>query len=249
MISPATIEKSITSTSPTSRDALLEKYYPLVRVIVKGMLSHLPPCADAEELHSVGVTGLIAAVDRYDPANAATFKAYASMRIRGAILDELRKMDALPRTRRAKVRRLRNVVDSLEQRFGRAPTDSEVSEALGLNLEEFRRYRQNAEPVVIMSLDQSPNHDESEGGTLHDTIADDHDVAVPERLERVEMANQVASMIAKLPERQRKILIQYYYEGKRLTDIAEIFGVTEARICQIHTQAVAKLRRDFQKFN
>lgn len=251
MISQVTLEEpAAENLAPyPGRDELLQEHYPMVRSIVRGMLSHLPPCADVEELHSVGVTGLVAAVDRYDPVHAKTFKAYVSTRIRGAILDELRRMDALPRTRRAKVRRLRQTVETLEQHLGRAPNDSEIGEALGLNQEEFRRFRQQAEPVVLMSLDQSPSSDDNEGVNLHETVADEQAVDVPARLERVEMANRVAGMIAELPERQRRILIQYYYEGKRLGEIAEIFGVTEARICQIHTQAVAKLRRDFQKLN
>ncbi|MGE9296956.1 MAG: FliA/WhiG family RNA polymerase sigma factor [Puniceicoccales bacterium] len=228
------------------RDELLREFYPLVRSIVNSMLAHLPACADADELHSVGVTGLVAAVDRFKPEHAKTFRAYAGTRIRGAILDELRRMDALPRTRRAKVRRLRETVDTLEQKLGRAPNEEEISKALGLSPRQYEKFRQGAEPVLFVSLDKShgnPNEDEPD---LHETIADEREEPTIKRMERHELVDEVSQLITELPERQRSVLVQYYFEGKRLADIAEVFGVTEARICQIHTQAVAKLRRSFQ---
>ncbi|WP_309381574.1 FliA/WhiG family RNA polymerase sigma factor [Cerasicoccus frondis] len=230
-----------------TRNELIEEFYPLVRTIVNSMLAHLPTCADAEELHSVGVTGLIAAIDRYEPRHAKTFKSYAGTRIRGAILDELRRMDALPRTRRAKVRKMRAAVEKLEQKLGRAPSDSELATELKLSPKQYEKFRTSAEPVMFVSLDQGNSASSEDEPNLHETIADDRDVPVLQRLERSEMIDEVAQLIESLPERQRSIIVQYYYEGKRLSDIAEVFGVTEARICQIHSQAVTKLRRCFQK--
>ncbi|WP_309396381.1 sigma-70 family RNA polymerase sigma factor [Cerasicoccus maritimus] len=230
-----------------TRNELIEEYYPLVRTIVNSMLAHLPLCADADELHSVGVTGLIAAIDRYEPRHAKTFKSYAGTRIRGAILDELRRMDALPRTRRAKVRKMRATVEKLEQKLGRAPTDSELADELKLTTKQYEKFRTSAEPVMFVSLDQGHNSSNDEQPDLHETIADERTVPVLQRLEHTEMIDEVSQLIESLPERQRNIIIQYYYEGKRLSDIAEVYGVTEARICQIHSQAVAKLRRCFQK--
>ncbi|WP_269540740.1 FliA/WhiG family RNA polymerase sigma factor [Cerasicoccus fimbriatus] len=233
-----------------TRNELIEEFYPLVRTIVNSMLSHLPTCADADELHSVGVTGLIAAIDRYEPRHAKTFRSYAGTRIRGAILDELRRMDALPRTRRAKVRKMRATVEKLEQKLGRTPNDAELAKELKLSGKQYEKFRASAEPVMFVSLDQGNSATSSdEEPNLHETIADDRDVPVLQRLERTEMISEVSQLIESLPERQRSIIFQYYYEGKRLSDIAEVFGVTEARICQIHSQAVAKLRRSFQKIN
>lgn len=237
-----------TSREPT-RNELIETYYPLVRTIVNSMLSRLPMCADADELHSVGVTGLIAAIDRYEPKHAKTFKSYAGTRIRGSILDELRRMDALPRTRRAKVRQLRSAVEKLEQKHGRAPTEVEIAQELKLSPKQYDRFRASAEPVMFVSLDHGSASEREDEPNLHETIADDRYVPVFQRLERSEMIDEVSHLIEQLPERQREIIMQYYYEGKRLADIAEVYGVTEARICQIHTQAVAKLRRGFQKLN
>jgi len=241
------IAQTDTNTDNPSRNELIERYYPLVRIIVNSMLNRLPLCADADELHSVGVTGLIAAIDRYQPKHAKTFKSYASTRIRGAILDELRRMDALPRTRRAKVRKLRQTIETLEQKHGRAPSDSEIAAELQLNAKQYERFRVSAETVHFVSLDHSTSSENQDDANLHETIADDRDVPVFQRIERSEMIDEVSHLIEQLPERQRSIIIQYYYEGKRLADIAEVYGVTEARICQIHTQAVAKLRRSFNK--
>lgn len=235
--------------SDLSRNQLIEKYYPLVRVIVNSMLSRLPLCADADELHSVGVTGLIAAIDRYQPKHADTFKAYAGTRIRGAILDELRRMDALPRTRRAKVRQMRATVEKLEQKFGRAPSDVEIASELKLSPKQYERFRASAEPIHFVSLDHTRGSDDQDEGNLHETIADERHSPVFQKLERNEIIDEVSHLIEQLPERQRSIIIQYYYEGKRLAEIAEVYGVTEARICQIHTQAVARLRRSLNKIN
>ncbi|MEM9227070.1 MAG: FliA/WhiG family RNA polymerase sigma factor [Verrucomicrobiota bacterium] len=229
-----------------SQNELLEEYYPLVSNVVKSMLSYLPRCADQEELHSVGVTGLIAAVKRYDPEQSGTFKAYASMRIRGAILDELRRMDSLPRTRRAKVRELNKAVEALEQELGRAPRDEELAKSMGLTIPELVRYQEKARPVVLVSLDGSPTQDDEESN-LHEAIADQNSRPCYEDLEKSETIEQMADLIQELPERQKKVLAMYYYEGMRLAEIAEVFGVSEARICQIHTQALGVLRRTLSR--
>ncbi|MBC2595099.1 FliA/WhiG family RNA polymerase sigma factor [Ruficoccus amylovorans] len=226
---------------------LLEEHYPLVNTVVKSMLSYLPRCADFEELHSVGLTGLIAAVQKFDPEQSGTFKAYASLRIRGAILDELRRMDSLPRTRRAKVRELGKVVEELEQKLGRAPRDAEIADAMGLTLAELERYQQKARPVVLVSLDGAPGQDDDTDANLHESIPDQNSRPCYEDLEKSEYIDLMADMIAELPDRQKKVLAMYYYEGMRLAEIAEIFGVSEARICQIHTQALGILRRNIQR--
>lgn len=232
-----------------TRDQLLKEHYPLVNTVVKSMLSYLPRCADAEELHSVGVTGLMAAVQKYDPKQSGTFKAYASMRIRGAILDELRRMDSLPRTRRAKVRELNKVVEELEQQHGRAPRDEEIADAMGLTLSELERYQEKARPVVVVSLDGTAGTDDENDVNLHEAIADENSRPCYEGLEKGEFIDLMADMLQQLPDRQKKVLAMYYYEGMRLAEIAEVFGVSEARICQIHTQALAVLRRNLQRVN
>lgn len=230
--------------STARRDELIREYFPLVRKVVRRLMTRLPSCADFEELHSVGITGLLAAVDRYDAAQQITFGGYAQMRIRGAILDELRRLDSLPRSGRAKFRHLQEVVSELEQKNGRAPYDSEIAAAMGLSLPQLDTYRQRSQPVSIVSLDVGTTAGSEETAVnYHETIADERSDFAFERIERREMLNLIGSTIEDLPERQRDVLVMYYYEGLRLSDIAEVFGVTEARVCQIHAQALASMRR------
>jgi RNA polymerase sigma factor for flagellar operon FliA len=229
---------------------LLEKHFPLVQSVVRGMMNTLPPCADYEELHSVGVLGLVSAVRNYRKDRAETFEAYAALRIRGAILDELRRIDRLPRASRQKNRLLNQTVIDLEQQLGRAPNDDEIAGQLGLNMKDYDRFRQRARPIVHVSLDhrQSSEDEPDSGRALHDIFSDQNEKPSSERVEREELARLVATEIRNLPERQQKVLAFYYFEGMRLAEIAEIFGVTEARICQIHIQALSRIRRALRKY-
>ena len=160
------------------REAMLLRYMSLVKIIVAKMRAHLPAHADYEELHSAGIIGLISAIDRFDASFGYTFETYASIRIRGAILDELRKLDMMPRSARSKLRRINQAAGMLEQRLGRPPTEQEISRELGLKEKKFRRMRAQAEPVNLVFLDQSH---QSEEANLHELIADDKQASFPER--------------------------------------------------------------------
>jgi len=232
------------ATSPSlSRDALIEKHYPMVRSVVGSMLSYLPSCADAEELHSAGVIGLIAAVDRYDQSKAETFNGYVATRIRGAVLDELRRIDLLPRTSRQKTRAIKEASERLEQKLGRAPEDTEVARELGMSLEEFRKFQLKARPVRVMSIDGAADASDEDEMGMHETLAAPERRTTPEQVADSEIIDLITHEMQHLPERYQKILAMYYYEGMRLSEIAEVYGVTEARICQIHKQALAKIRK------
>lgn len=235
--------------SSEADSALAREYYPLVQQVVSSLQSRLPQDADMEELHSVGVTGLVEAIRRYDPKRVPTFQAYALIRIRGAILDELRRMDTLSRQNRAHSRSIRDAVAELEQEFGRVPTDGEIAGRLGVSLRQFERMRRRAQPVSILSIDQSVGNDAEGAGTLGDYLADDSELTSLEVLERNESRRILRERIERLPERQREVLRQYYFEGRKLAEIAEVFGVTEARVCQIHTQALGMLRSSLSRLN
>lgn len=234
-----------------SRDELIRRYLPLVGKVVRRMMVRLPGSADFEELHSVGITGLLAAVDRYDSTQQLTFIGYAQMRIRGAILDELRRMDSLPRSRRSKYRHLQEVVSELEQLHGRAPLDSEIAERMHMSVGELSGYRSGIQPVSVVSLDagQAAAGGEHDEVNYHETVADERIVAPAERIERKEMVRVLGEVIEKLPERQRDVLVMYYYQGLRLAEIAEVFGVTEARACQIHAQALGSMRQRLKQID
>lgn len=221
---------------------LIERYLPLVRNVVDRIKLNLPPHVDVEDLYSVGVTGLIAAVRKYDPEQGHTFAGYATTRIRGAILDELRRLDWCPRRARAKAKKLKESINELEQKLGRAATEEEVRNNLGLSHKEYAKWMEEAKPVCFVAIDQTAENEDSEGASLHELIADESDVSVRDRMEKEELMQLVAQRISELPEIPKKILAMYYFENMRLAEIAAVFNLTESRICQIHAQTVIGLR-------
>ncbi len=221
---------------------LIERYLPLVRNVVDRIKLNLPPHVDVDDLYSVGVTGLIAAVRKYDPEQGHTFAGYATTRIRGAILDELRRLDWCPRRARAKAKKLKESINELEQKLGRAASEEEVRKHLGLTPKEYAKWMEEAKPVCFIAIDQTADNEDSDGASLHELIADEGDVSVRDRMEKEELMKLMADRIAELPEIPKKILAMYYFENMRLAEIAAVFDLTESRICQIHAQTVLSLR-------
>ncbi len=228
------------SGQPDDRGSMLSRHMPLVKIIVSKMRLRLPAHADCEELHSAGIIGLIAAIDRFDPSYGYSFETYASVRIRGAILDELRKLDMMPRSARSKLRRIQQAAGELEQRLGRVPTESELSREMGLREAELRKMRARSKPVNLIFLDQARSGDEA---GLHEMIADDRQPPFPEKLEKKELMDLVAGKIQHLPRQQKEVLALNFIEEKRLSEIGRMMGVSEARISQIRSQALSRLRR------
>ena len=224
-------------------EALVERHLPLVRSIVERMKRKLPQTLEAEELHSVGVTGLVVAARNYRASQAGSFAAYASTRIRGAVLDELRRLDWMSRSGRAKAKRLGSALNRLEQERGGAVAPESLCAELQMGEDELQDLLDEMRPVRVVSLDSAEDAAEAEEQrSLHDLIADDGAASAREVVERREMVALLAERIAQLPEIPKKVLAMYYYENVRLADIAAAFGLTESRICQIHTQAVKQLR-------
>lgn len=232
---------------------LIERYLPLVRNVVDRIKMNLPAHVEVEDLYSVGVTGLLAAIQRYDPGQGNTFAGYATMRIRGAVLDELRRLDWCPRRARAKARKIKEAIGELEQRHGRAVTDDEVSAHLGLSSREYAHWLEESRPVTFVAIDQPAPGDNNGGNgsgsgvSLHEIIADKNDIPVRERMEKEEVWQLIAQRIKELPDIQKRILAMYYFENMRLAEIAAVFSLTESRICQIHSQAVLALRAYIQR--
>jgi len=221
---------------------LIERFLPLVRNVVDRIKLTLPPHIDVDDLYSVGVTGLIAAVRKYDPAQGSTFASYAAMRIRGAVLDELRRMDWCPRRTRARARKLKESINELEQKLGHTASEDEICEELGLSHKEYAKWLDEVRPVTFVALDQHAEGEESEGASFHELLADDNDTTGRESLEKQELLQLLTQRMAELPDIPRKILAMYYFENMRLAEIAAIFGLTESRICQIHSQTILGLR-------
>jgi RNA polymerase sigma factor for flagellar operon FliA len=241
--------RSITPKAPASAElrqdefeALVERHLPLVRSIGERMKRKLPHFIEAEELYSVGVTGLVVAARNYRTSQAGSFAAYASTRIRGAILDELRRLDWMSRSGRSKAKRLGLAITRLEQEHGGAVAPEVLCAELQMSEHELQDLMEEMRPVRLVSLDSPDETGDFDERSFHDLIADEAAASAGEALERKELVVLLAERIAQLPEIPKKVLAMYYYESLRLADIAACFGLTESRICQIHTQAVKELR-------
>ena len=221
---------------------LLEKYLPLVKSIVARMRMNFPQQTDIEDIYSIAVGGLIESIRRCDDEKDKYFGRFAALRIRGALLDELRRMDWLPRQGRHDAKRLRIAAQELEQRLGRPATEQEIADALGVSRHEYYRLREQTRTITLVSMDSAADPGETEHATGHEVLCDDTELNARERCEKREIVHLLRERIEQLSDTQRKIVTMYYFEGMRLAEIAKVFDLTESRICQIHTQAVISLR-------
>lgn len=227
--------------SQSDREAAIKKYAYLAEVVVGRLMSTLPDSVDREDLVSYGIVGLINALDRFDPGRGVKFETYATSVIRGAVLEALRSADWAPRSVRSKYRRLEAAHARLADALGREPTEEEMAEDLSITLDEYYQLLSDASAFTLHSLEElllSGDIPEPEAHSNNDVSL----VGPALRFEREEFKNILARAIDRLPERERQILALYYQEELTLREIGEILGVTESRICQIHTQAILRLR-------
>ncbi|HXP61422.1 MAG TPA: FliA/WhiG family RNA polymerase sigma factor [Dongiaceae bacterium] len=223
-------------------NALVERYLPLVRTVVGRVALSLPAHVRPEDLHSAGLVGLLQAIRSYDATAGASFETFARFRIRGAILDELRRLDWVPRLVHEKARRIQNVLNELEQQLGQPPGEEEVAKALGLTPGEYRDWLEEIRPVAFVCLDACASADTPDGTTQHESIPDDSQPSPFDSASENELKELIARRIRQLPQVQQKVLALYYFEDLRLREIAEAFGLTESRISQIHSQAILAIR-------
>ncbi len=208
------------------------------------MSAGLPAHVDEADLISYGLLGLITAIERFDLAREIKFETYAIPRIRGAIIDELRSLDWVPRSVRARAREIERVNAKLEHKLQRAPNDEEMSKELGMEVSDFHDALLQISNSTIATLDEMWTVSDSSGDqiSLLDTIHDP-DAPDPEQLiDATELKDRVADAIARLPEREKLVVALYYYENLILREIGEVLGVTESRVSQLHTKAVLRLR-------
>jgi len=233
-----------TSGDERARERLVVAYSPLVKYVAGRMSSGLPAHVDEADLISYGLGGLIFAIERFDLSREIKFETYAITRIRGAIIDELRSLDWVPRSVRARAREIERVNMKLEARLQRAPTDEEMAGELKVNVEEFHEALLQISNSTIVALDELWNVSDSSGDqvSLLDTIPD-HGAPDPEAVvDQGELRDRIADAIAALPEREKLVIALYYYENLTLREIGEVLGVTESRVSQLHTKAVLRLR-------
>jgi RNA polymerase sigma factor for flagellar operon FliA len=219
-------------------------YSPLIRFVAQRIASRLPSNIDIEDLISSGVIGLMDAIDKYDPSRDNKFKTYAEFRIRGAILDELRSQDWVPRSVRDKAKRLDRMAADLEQKFGRKATDDELSQALGMPIEDFFDMNAKVKGVQLLSIDDfGGTNGNSERRSLLDSLENPNSKNPFAQLRNASARDILRKHIDELPEKQKLVLQLYYFEDLNLKEIGRILEVTESRVSQLHTQAIEKLKK------
>ncbi|HWD65585.1 MAG TPA: RNA polymerase sigma factor WhiG [Solirubrobacteraceae bacterium] len=227
-----------------ARERLVVAYSPLVKYVAGRMSSGLPAHVEEADLISYGLTGLISAIERFDLSREIKFETYAITRIRGAIIDELRTLDWVPRSVRARARDIERANMKLEAKLQRAPTDEEMAGELDMTTSEFQDALLQISHSTIVALDELWNVSDSSGDqvSLLDTLPD-RDAPDPQALvDQGELRDRIADAIAALPEREKLVIALYYYENLTLREIGEVLGVTESRVSQLHTKAVLRLR-------
>ncbi len=225
------------------RDRLILTYAPLVKYVAGRLGSGLPAHVDENDLVSYGLLGLIAAIERYDPARDIKFETYAIARIKGAIIDELRALDWVPRSVRSRAREIERAIADLESKLGRAPNDEEIAAKVGISVEELEESLTDISRSSIAALDELWSvSGEGDQISLMDTIEDTSGPRPAEVLDEVELREVLADAIARLPEREKLVITLYYYEELTLREIGEVLGVTESRVSQLHTKAILRLK-------
>lgn len=229
-----------------TRDRLITEYLPFVKRIVHRMAVHLPAHVDVDDLMNAGVIGLIQSIDRYDPARDNTLATFASFRIRGAVLSELRSRDVLSRGNRKKVREMQQTWILLEKKHGREVEDWEVAAELGMSADEFDNLQRMA-GISFVSLDDidSPSNNEREKLLSHFVSGEDQDALMLTRASEIRTA--LAKAIDALTDRERKVVSLYYVDELTLKEIGEVMNLTESRISQIHSAVILRLRKKLVK--
>jgi RNA polymerase sigma factor FliA len=226
--------------------ALIEEHLPLVNHVVFQVAVHFPRHVDRDELARAGALGLVEAAKRYDEARGVPFNRFAAQRIRGAIIDGVRAADWAPRSVRALARRLDSVEQSLANQLGRVPTLAETAEALGVSREELDRMRDRVFRSVVLAVDSLAGDSEDEELTLVDVLADVTAVEPSEELESRELHAYLRDAVSLLPERHRMVVVGYFLEDRTSQELARFLGVTESRVSQMRTEALAMLRQGIE---
>ena len=226
------------------RDRLILTYAPLVKYVAGRLGSGLPAHVDEGDLVSYGLLGLIGAIERFDPDRDIKFETYAISRIKGSIIDELRAMDWVPRSVRARARDIERAIAELEAKLGRAPTDEEIAGKVGVSTDELADSLTDISRSSIAALDELWTISSSGGDqiALIDTIEDTQGPEPQSALAQTEMREAIGEAIARLPEREKLVVTLYYYEELTLREIGEVLGVTESRVSQLHTKAILRLK-------
>lgn len=234
---------AVAAYTANEREALITAHLGKVRYIADRMAAKLPPSVERDDLYSAGVIGLIDAVERFDASRGIAFTTFAEMRVRGAILDNLRSLDWASRSARRRARDIQKAFAEVEQELGRAATEEEVAEKMLIPVAELRENLQEIRGLTLENLD---DRDETTGLSLAETISDGKRTALDE-MESDEQRRLLAKAIDKLPARERQVIALYYVEELTMKEIGEVLSVTESRVSQLRTQAIVRLRNYIAK--
>jgi RNA polymerase sigma factor for flagellar operon FliA len=233
-----------------ARERLVVAYSPLVKFIAGRVASGLPAHVDEGDLISYGLFGLIGAIERYDPDREIKFETFAVARVKGAIIDELRSLDWVPRSVRSRARDVEKANAQLESKLQRAPTDEEIAAKLQMSVDEFNKTLLDISNSSVLALDDLWSFADPDGSgsrlSVLDTIEDPRAVDPHSEADSSEMKDRLTDALEILPQRERLVVSLYYYENLTLREIGEVLGVTESRVSQLHTKAVLALRSHVQ---
>jgi len=228
---------------PVIRESFIKQYAPLVKYVAGKVAANMPQSVEFDDLVGFGVFGLIDAIDKFDSEKNVKFKTYAVTRIRGAIFDELRSIDWVPRSVRQKSREIEDAIMQVEAKLGRPASDAEVAASMGISDDEFSKAMLKVSGTAIMSLsDVWYSADESEKITVADSIESPGSLNPDAVIEREEIKRVIVESIQELPDKEKKVLVLYYYEDLTLKEIGKVLEVTESRVSQLHTKAILRLR-------
>lgn len=231
--------------SPEIREKLILEYAPLVKLVAGRLSMYLGYNVEYDDLVSYGIFGLIDAIDKFDSMKAVKFETYASLRIRGAVLDQIRKMDWIPRTIRQKQKKIETVMKTIEAETGRVATDEEIARSLGISDEDYLAWQSQMKITGVVSL----NEFMESGSEITAEQNEQHRFEGPEEVvEKEELKKVLGQAMELLTEREKKVILLYYYEDLTLREISDVLEVTESRISQLHTRALKKMKDRMGKY-
>ena len=226
--------------TPEIREQIIIEYAPLVKVVAGRLSIYLGSNVEFDDLVSYGVFGLIDAIDKFDLDKDVKFETYASLRIRGSILDQIRKMDWIPRTVRQKQKKIDEAIKSVEMRTGKTATDEEIAEELGLSDGELLDWQSQLKVTNVISLNEFV---EQGAEPVMDAHLNSHFIQPEEMISQQELKKMLGEALETLTEKERKVVLMYYYEDMTLKEISAVLEVSESRVSQLHTKAIAKMRK------
>ena len=237
--------------SMEEKSSYVEQYSPLIKYLADRLAARLPDHINREDLISSGVLGLIDAVDKFDPGRAILFKTYAEFRIKGAMLDELRSLDWVPRSVRKKANQLEKLWQRLEVELGHPPSDEEAAEALEISIPEYLKLLDEASTINILDLDAFKAIDKGgarESRDIYDILADENALDALTALSQSEVRDVLAKAIEDLSEKERLVVTLYYHEELTMKEIGQVLGYTESRISQLHTKSLLRLKTKLRRY-